>query len=66
MLDRTAMRPLRPCSQPTWPPVAAMMRPIPRGIGETTYVIAPNTMIESTLMTQSRMAIAVASASGMP
>jgi len=42
------------------------IRPIPRGIGETTYVTAPNTMIDSTLMTQSRMVIAVASANGTP
>lgn len=40
------------------------IRPIPRGIGEATYVTAPNTMIESTLMTQSRIVMAVASASG--
>ena len=39
--------------------------PMPRGIGETTYTTAPITMIDSTLMTQSRMVIAVASASGM-
>lgn len=41
-----------------------LIRPIPRGIGETTYVTAPNTMIESTLMTQSRIVMAVASANG--
>jgi hypothetical protein len=42
------------------------IRPIPRGIGETAYVTAPNAMIESTLMTQSRIVIAVASGSGTP
>jgi hypothetical protein len=42
-----------------------LMRPMPRGIGETTYTMAPMTMIDSTLMTQSRIVIAVASASGI-
>ena len=42
------------------------MRPKPRGIGETTYTMAPMTMIESTLITQSRIVIAVASGSGIP
>jgi len=42
------------------------MRPMPRGIGEITYTIAPRTMIESTLITQSRIVIAVASGSGTP
>ena len=42
------------------------MFPIPRGIGETTYTIAPNTMIDNTLITQSRIVIAVASANGTP
>ena len=46
--------------------VGCAIRPIPRGIGESAYVTAPNTMIESTLMTQSRIVIAVASASGTP
>ncbi len=46
--------------------VGCGIRPMPRGIGETTYVTAPKTMIERTLMTQSRMVIAVASASGIP
>jgi hypothetical protein len=41
-----------------------LMRPMPRGIGEITYTIAPRMMIESTLITQSRMVIAVASGSG--
>src|SRR6478735_11899046 len=36
------------------------IRPIPRVIGDTTYRIAPNAMIDRTLMTQSRMVIAVA------
>src|SRR5689334_19881143 len=33
------------------------IRPMPRGMGETTYVTAPNTMIDRTLMTQSRIVI---------
>ena len=40
--------------------------PMPRGIGETTYTIAPNTMIDRTLITQSSSVIAVASGSGTP
>jgi hypothetical protein len=43
-----------------------LMRPMPRGIGEITYTMAPMTMIESTLITQSRIVIAVASGSGTP
>ena len=43
-----------------------LIRPMPRGIGEITYTIAPRTMIESTLITQSRIVIAVASGSGTP
>ena len=46
--------------------IGCRMCPMPRGIGETTYTIAPNTMIDSTLMTQSRIVIAVASGSGTP
>jgi hypothetical protein len=42
-----------------------LIRPMPRGIGEITYTIAPRTMIESTLITQSRIVIAVASGSGI-
>jgi hypothetical protein len=42
------------------------IRPNPRGIGETTYTMAPNTMIDSTLITQSRIVIAVASGKGTP
>lgn len=45
---------------------ASGMRPSPRGFGERTYAIEPKTMIEKTLITRSRSAIAVASASGTP
>ena len=68
--DRSCASGQRPAGQAAvWADVAAGgcgIRPRPRGIGETTYRMAPNTMIDRTLITQSRIVIAVASGSGTP